>query len=124
MAALPPKGTTKRDAVAALSGYVYQIYQSALAWIKASPEGVIWLEVSEDYLMAAGSALKAVQVKETSSRVTINSPGVLAAIDSYVELHLDNPMLQVSLRYLTTSTVGLERKAEDQIDGNPILQEW
>ncbi|WP_299627808.1 hypothetical protein [uncultured Tateyamaria sp.] len=124
LAALPPKGTTKRDAVAALSGYVYQIYQSALAWIKGSPEGVIWLEVSEDYLMAAGNALKAVQVKETSSRVTINSPGVLAAIDSYVELHLDNPMLQVSLRYLTTSTVGLERKTEDQIDGKPTLQEW
>ena len=124
MAALPPKGTTNRDAVAALSGYVYQIYQSALAWIKAAPEDVIWLEVSEDYLHAAENALDAVQVKETSSTVTINSAGVLSAIDSYVELHLDNPMLNVSLRYLTTSNVGLERKIVDRIDGKPTLQEW
>jgi len=110
--------------VAALSGYVYQIYQSALAWIKAEPEDIIWLEVSEDYLKAAGNALDAVQVKETSSTVTINSTGVLRAIDSYVELHLDNPMLQVSLRYLTTSNVGLERNTEDRLDGKPTLQEW
>lgn len=93
MTELPPNGATTRDAVAALSGYVYQIYQSALALIKAEPEDVIWLEVSEDYLKVAGNALDAVQVKETSSTVTINSTGVLNAIDSYVELHLDNPML-------------------------------
>ena len=109
--------------MAALSGYVYQIYQSALAWLETEPEEIIWLEVSEDYLKAAKNALEAVQVKETSAIITINSKGVLDAIDSYVELHLDNPMLNVSLRYLSTSTIGCERKTEDRLNGKAVLQE-
>ena len=110
--------------MAALSGYVYQIYQSALAWLGATPDDQIWLEVSEDYLKVAKNALEAVQVKETSECITINSKGVLAAIDSYVSLHLDNPKFNLSLRFLSTSTIGRERKIEDRLNGQAVLEEW
>ena len=110
--------------MAALGGYVYQIYQSALAWLEATPDDQIWLEVSEDYLKVAKNGLEAVQVKETSECITINSKGVLAAIDSYVSLHLDNPKFNLSLRFLSTSTIGREHKIKDRLNGQAVLEEW
>ncbi len=124
MVALPPKGNSKRDAVEALSGYVYQIYQSALAWTEINHNGILWLEVSEDYLEAADEALKAVQVKETSATVTINSKGILASIDSFVELCMDSPLQNISFRYLTTSQIGKERKIEDRVGDDATLTAW
>jgi hypothetical protein len=43
------KGDKAREAIDALKGYVYQIYQSALAWIELGPEEFLFLEVAEDY---------------------------------------------------------------------------
>lgn len=119
-----PKGNTKRDAVEALSGYVYQMYQSALAWVEIDCEGVLWLEVSEDYLKAAQGALEAVQVKETSASVTINSKGVLSSIDSFIALQVENPQQDISLRYLTTSIIGKEKALTDRLCDEGTLFAW
>ena len=119
-----PVGDTAREAIDSLRGYVYQIYQSALAWAELKEDEFLFLEVAEDYAVAAKDALKAVQVKETAGRVTINSGDIVTSIDSFVELQESNPSLRVSLRHLTTSTIGKEKKLEDQVGDLPTLEAW
>ena len=119
-----PKGDMSREAIDALSGYVYQIYQSALAWIELEPEEFLFLEVAEDYAVVAADVLNAVQVKETGHNVTINSDDIVASIDSFVDLRQKNPELQIRLRHLTTSRIGKEKSAEHRIGDTPTLEAW
>lgn len=122
--ALIPKGDKAREAIDALKGYVYQIYQSALAWIELGSEEFLFLEVAEDYAVVADNALNAVQVKETEHSVTINSDDIVASIDSFVDLRLKNPELLVRLRHLTTSRIGKEKSKEHRIGDTPTLETW
>lgn len=103
---ITPKGNTTREAVAPLGGYVYQIYQSAIAWTELKDDEFLYLEVAEDYAVAASDTLKAAQVKKTDRKVTINSKEIVASIDRFVELQETNPTVTVHLRHLTTSMVG------------------
>lgn len=119
-----PVGDPAREAIDSLRGYVYQIYQSALAWTEIKVDEFLYLEVAEDFAIAAANALEAVQVKETVSRVTINSDDVVASIDSFIELQEKNPSLNVSLRHLTTSDIGKEKKPEHRIGETPTLIAW
>lgn len=119
-----PSGDPAREAIDSLRGYVYQIYQSALAWTEIKDDEFLFLEVAEDFVVAAANALKAVQVKETASRVTINSDDIVNSIDSFVELKEKNPSLNVSLRHLTTSIVGKEKSSEHRIGETPTLIMW
>ena len=120
----PPVGDTAREAIDSLRGYVYQIYQSALAWTELKEGEFLFLEVAEDYAVAAQNALKAVQVKETAGSVTINSVDIVASIDSFVELRERNLDMNVTLRHLTTSTIGKEKNVDDRVDGLPTLDAW
>ena len=95
-----PLGNTSREAIYSLGGYVYQMYQSALAWTELEHDEFLFLEVAEDFAIVAKDALDAVQVKETTGRVTINSEGIVATIDSFVELQGKNPSLKVTLHHL------------------------
>lgn len=119
-----PRGNEAREAIDALKGYVYQIYQSALAWIELKPEEFLFLEVAEDYAVIAADALNAVQIKETARSVTINSEDIIASIESFVELQLKNPELQVRLRHLTTSKIGKEKSAKHRNGDTPALETW
>ncbi len=119
-----PKGNESREAIASLGGYVYQIYQAALAWIELDASEFLFLEVAEDYVIAAKRALKAVQVKRTGHRVTINSGDIIASIDSFVELQTKQPQLEVRLRHLTTSQIGKEKAGSDRVDETPTLVAW
>ncbi|MFV2045491.1 MAG: hypothetical protein ACC700_19945, partial [Anaerolineales bacterium] len=119
-----PKGDETREAIDSLGGYVYQIYQSALAWIELEPEEFLFLEVAEDYAVVAADALNAVQVKETGHNVTINSDDIVTSIDSFVDLRQKNPELQVKLRHLTTSMIGKEKSVEHRVGDTPTLETW
>jgi hypothetical protein len=119
-----PQGDTARQAVAALRGYAYQLYTSSLAWLALGDGALLHLEVAEDYAVATREALKGVQVKNTSDAITLQSEGVRTAIDAYVDLVARNPTRRVSLQYLTTSQIGLERKLADRIGGAPALAYW
>ena len=119
-----PLGDPSREAIAPIQGYVYQIYQSALAWIELEDDELLYLEVAEDFAIVAKGALEAVQVKETARQVTINSKDIIATIDSFVELQEKNPSLKVTLRHLTTSTIGKENKREHRIGDEPALIAW
>ena len=125
---MPPKktplGDPSREAIDSLRGYVYQIYQSALAWTELEDDELLYLEVAEDFAIVAKGALEAVQVKDTARPVTINSDDIIATIDSFVELQDKNSSLKVTVRYLTTSTIGKEKKREHRIDDAPTLLAW
>ncbi len=119
-----PLGEPSREAINSLRGYVYQLYQSALAWSELKDDEFLYLEVAEDFALVAKDALEAVQVKQTSGQVTINSKEIIATIDSFVELQEKNPSLKVTLRHLTTSTIGKEKKLEYRVGGEPALRAW
>lgn len=48
-----PAGEEKRQAIAALRGYAYQLHQSLAAWIALEPGASLHLEVAEDYAAVA-----------------------------------------------------------------------
>ncbi len=121
-----PQGDAARQAVAALRGYAYQLYASSLAWLALGDGAVLHLEVAEDYAVATRQALVGTQVKDTagSGSITLQSAGVRAAIDAYVDLVARNPDRKVSFHYLTTSQIGLERESAHRVDGTPALRYW
>lgn len=114
---VPPEDLM-RQATASLRGYVYQLHASAAAWLELGVGDDLYLEIAEDFtelLREPGrvdDVLKATQVKDTreSGTVTLNSPDVLAAIESLHRLRTYNPGREVRLVFLTTSYVGQERK--------------
>ena len=88
--------------------------------------GLIYLEVAEDYAHVVAGNIEAVQVKETrgSGSVTLNTPAVRDAIESLVELTGQNPTREVQLRFLTTASIGLEKSPDDRPGGLPGLKYW
>jgi hypothetical protein len=119
-----PTGDPAREAIASLRGYAYQLYASALAWLRLTDGETLYLEVAEDYAIAAKDALEGVQVKDTAASGTITIRSVVASLDAFVDLVGRNADRQVTLRYLTTATIGLERAAKDRIEGEPALAYW
>ncbi|WP_426411613.1 hypothetical protein [Bradyrhizobium ganzhouense] len=121
-----PEGDVARQATAALRGYGYQLYASGLAWIGLGDGEILYLEVAEDYAVAARDALEGTQVKDTggSANITLQSADVRAAIDSLVDLVHRNPKRVVSLHYLTTSEIGVERSVAHRIAGGAALHYW
>jgi hypothetical protein len=126
-----PAGETARQAIAPLRGYAYQLHQSLAAWIRLPTDGVLYLEVAEDYATlvnnpgALDAVLEATQVKDTrnSGSVTLNSQDVLDAIEHLWALQEENPGQDVRLEFLTTSPIGKERR-NGLPDGGPALSLW
>lgn len=121
-----PAGDPAREAVASLRGYGYQLYASALAWLRLSDSETLFLEVAEDYATVVGDVLAGVQVKDTagSGSLTINSPGVTASLNAYVDLVARNTRRTVTLHHLTTSPIGRERSEKGRIEDGPTLDYW
>lgn len=121
-----PVGDPRRQAVASLRGYAYQLHVSALAWIGLKTEQHLFLEIAEDYAVVVADALKGVQVKDTaeSGALTINHQDALEALNSYVDLVRRNPDSKVSLRFLTTASLGRERDCADRVGEVGVLEYW
>jgi hypothetical protein len=119
-----PQGDPAGQAVDSLRGYAYQIYASALAWLNLGGNEALYLEVAQDYAIAVKQALEAIQVKDTQTKITINSASIRRAISDFVDLVKRNPGRRVVLRFLTTSNLGTEQKAKDRAAGEPTLKYW
>ena len=121
-----PKGDVARQAVDSLRGYAYQALAAALAWLDIDERSRLYLEVAEDYAIIAEQALSAVQVKDTerSGSVTLNSENVRNAVTAFVDLVNRNPMIQVELRFFTTSKIGTEKKFAERSAGVAGLEYW
>jgi len=76
--------------------------------------------------VATRQALNGAQVRDTegSGTITLQSEWARGTIDSYFDLVARNPGRAVSLHYITTSAIGLEREKAHRIDGRPALDYW
>jgi hypothetical protein len=100
----------RRQAIAALEGYSYQIWQSLYRWLLLREGQALFLEGAEDIdLLGPGSA-EPIQVKkaDASGPVTMRSKDVLAAIVHFWQHQQSNPNFRVAFRFLTTAERGFE----------------
>ncbi|KQP52480.1 hypothetical protein ASF41_12585 [Methylobacterium sp. Leaf111] len=119
---LPPDGTA-RQAVAALRGYVYQIYRSLHAWLALRQDEILLLEVAEDYTRLARGEIDVFQVKAQQKPATLRDLGVVKAIAAFWALQAVNRDSSVRMTYLTTSPIGRERDLTFP-GGAPGLSHW
>lgn len=120
-----PEGNPSTQAIASLRGYAYQLYLSGLAWLDLQPTHKLYLEVTKDYATIIEDHLNAVEVKDTPSRrVTINSKDVLDTIDALVDLSERNLNYNVSIRFICSSNISMERDKSDRVGNIPTLEYW
>jgi hypothetical protein len=107
-------GDKRREATDSIRGYVYQAYQSVLAWIRLGKDEVLFLEGAEDFDVHSVDSVTATQVKDTagSGTLTLRSGDAIAAINNFWRHRQNNPDKKVSLRFLTTALPGRERRGE------------
>lgn len=113
-----PEGEERRQAIAPLRGYAYQLHQTVARWIDLPDNATLCLEIAEDYAAISrdpgklDDVLTATQVKDTreSGSVTLNSEDVQEAIKNFWKLRETNLDRKVFLKFLTTSPIGRERK--------------
>lgn len=105
------EGDRKRQAVHALKGFSYQIWQSVYRWVTLKDGEVLFLEGAEDIDLLGPGRAEAIQVKEArgSGSVTLQSKDVLEAIGHFWEHQKNNPAIVVTFRFLTTAERGHER---------------
>ena len=123
---LAPQSDVAHRAVDSLRGYAYQALNTALAWLDIEEVARLYLEVAEDYAVVIKQALQAVQVKDTgkSRSVTLNSVDVRNAIASFVDLTARNPDHKIHVRFLTSSTIGKEKRRAQRPAGMAGLLYW
>src|SRR5882724_1850389 len=59
-------GDKRRQATNSIRGYVYQAYQSVLAWMRLGKDEVLFLEGAEDFDVHSADGVTATQVKDTA----------------------------------------------------------
>lgn len=102
---------SKRQAIHALKGYSYQIWQSVLHWIDLQENEHLYLEGAEDIDLHFTDRVETAQIKETadSGPVTLRSNDVIEAINHFWEHQENNPKIYVTFRFLTTAERGFEK---------------
>src|SRR5262245_55795706 len=106
-------GDKRRQATDSIRGYVYQAYQSVLAWMRLGEQEILFLEGAEDFDVHSAEGVTATQVKDTvgSGTVTLRSGDAVDAINNLWRHRKNNPDTSVRLRFLTTASPGRERMA-------------
>ncbi|OHB60302.1 MAG: hypothetical protein A2Y12_04315 [Planctomycetes bacterium GWF2_42_9] len=106
-----PDKDVERQAVNALRGYIYQVYETLNTWLTLKQDEVLAIEVAEDFAVIAKDALNAVQVKDTaqSGSVTLRTPSAKDTICSLWRWQQAHPNKQVRITYLTTANIGKEK---------------
>jgi tetratricopeptide (TPR) repeat protein len=107
-------GDKRRQAADSIRGYVYQAYQSVLAWMRLGQDEVLFLEGAEDFDVLSAEGVTATQVKDTagSGTLTLRSGDAVSAINNFWRHQQNNPDKTVSLRFLTTALRGREKGGE------------
>jgi hypothetical protein len=112
-----PDEEAKRQAIASLRGYAYQLHQTASEWINLQDNEILYLEIAEDYAKVIKSkfedksTLLATQVKDTydSGNITLNTTAVRDIIQKLYDLKHNNQDKNIRCNFLTTSEIGLEK---------------
>lgn len=120
---LPLEGDPDRDATDSIRGYVYQVYQSTLAWIELKEGDTLFLECAEDFEVHTEGRAEPTQVKDTKTNHTLRTPDVRDAISNFWKYTEENPDIEISFRYLATAKIGMESGG---LDGSALsgLELW
>ena len=103
------KTDPKRDATDSIRGYVYQAYQSVLAWMQLKENEILVLEGAEDFDIHSGSSVTATQVKDIAANLTLRSQAVVDSLNNFWAHRETNPDYDIVLRFLTTAEAGQEQ---------------
>ncbi len=100
-----------REATSSIRGYVYQAYQSILAWMRLKEDELLFLEAAEDFDIHEPKLVTVTQVKDTagSGSITLRSEDVIEAINNYWRHKNSNPERLIIFRFLSTSEPGQEK---------------
>ena len=142
---------SRHEASAVLAAFRYQLLQSLAVWLRLRAGEELWLEVSEDFTVAASDAETNVQVKSSPRPLSLRSKEVKQALTRFwdragrsadigsilvfisqggaaSEQNLPFPDGQPGLRYWRSAAVGgdtapLREALLDILGGEPIA-EW
>ncbi|WP_296993040.1 hypothetical protein [Thalassospira sp. UBA1131] len=103
------RADSKRDATDSIRGYVYQAYQSVLAWTNLNQDETLVLEGAEDFDIYEQQQATVTQVKDLSGNITLRSRSVIDAINNFWSHSQNNPNNQVKFRFLSTTHPGCEK---------------
>ena len=116
-------GDPRRQAVATIEAYDYQIWSTLEQWLKLGPDEVLYLEGAEDFDVCGPSRSQASQVKHSPTNISLVSKDVQDAIHNYWRLVQDNPNVPgLKLRFLTRGGVRLERPS--RFGGRKGIDVW
>jgi hypothetical protein len=118
----PLPADPRRQAHGALLGYMFQIWHSVHAWLELKDDEVLYLEGAEDIDVMRPDGATAIQVKHTSTAVTLRSGSVIKAINSFWNL-TEQSDKHVRFRFLTTAREAVEQGEPFGI-GLPGLVAW
>ena len=117
------QGDPRRQAVATIEAYDYQMWSTLEHWLKLGPEDVLYLEGAEDFDVCGPGQAQANQVKYSAEDISLASQDVQAAIHHCWKLVQDNPDTPgVKLRFLTRGDARRERAAH--FGGRKGLDVW
>jgi len=121
--AQPLHGDPKRQAVATIEAYDYQIWRTLEQWLQLGPDDQLYLEGAEDFDVCGPSQSHANQVKHSPTDISLASKDVQGAIHNYWKLVQDNANVPgLKLRFLTRGGVRLERPS--RFGGRKGLDVW
>lgn len=111
-----------REATSSIRGYVYQAYQSVLAWMRLKEEDVLYLEAAEDFDIHEIDSVIVTGIKDTagSGSITLRSSDVVEAINNYWRHKQLNPDRTIRFRFLTTAKPGQEKGTTFGVVGKGI----
>lgn len=110
MSTLPDfKTDPKRDATNSIRGYVYQAYQSVLAWMQLGVNEILVLEGAEDFDIHLGTTVTTTQVKDVAGNLSLRSEDVVDSINNYWANCQSNPDYEIVLHFLATASAGQEQ---------------
>lgn len=116
-------GDPRRQAVATIEAYDYQIWRTLEQWLKLGPDEVLYLEGAEDFDVCGPGQSQASQVKHSPTDISLASKDVQDAIHNYWKLVQDNPNVPgLKLRFLTRGDVRRERPS--RFGGRKGLDVW
>lgn len=107
-----------RDASAVIRGFVFQVNLTILRWIELPADSRLELECGEDIdtvqdrpndgATPEKRLLEQLKVRDTRS-LTLRRPEALQSVANFCRHRLNNPNVELELRYVTTATIAVEQ---------------
>jgi len=119
----PLPADTSRQAVPSIRGTVYQAWQSIDAWLRLNDDSTaIYLEGAEDFDVVRESTAVAVQVRNTTQSISLNTQKALDALENFWKATCNERHRSIELHYLTTSSIA--RESDGDFGGLGGIDAW